>query len=260
MSQYYNAKRTRNIYKPGSKTPFRLSRSKIDLFLSCERCFYLDRRIGVGRPPGFPFNLNSAVDFLLKKEFDMHRADQASHPLMKQYKIDAVPYKHEKMDEWRENFKGVQFHHEPSNFIVTGAVDDVWVNPKEELIVVDYKATAKESGVGISAPWQISYKRQMEIYQWLLRQNGFKVNDTGYFVYCNGRTDRTAFDGKLEFDVEVFDYEGDDEWIEPILLSARDCLDDDGIPDAGSECDYCAYRQAAGEELQKRAGVQVKLI
>ncbi|MBU4315548.1 PD-(D/E)XK nuclease family protein [Patescibacteria group bacterium] len=260
MSQYYTAKRTRNIYSPDAKDPFRLSRSKIDLFLECPRCFYLDRRLGIGRPPGFPFNLNTAVDTLLKKEFDMHRADQAVHPLMKQYKIDAVPYKHEMMDEWRENFKGVQYHHKKSGFIVTGAVDDIWENPKGELIVVDYKATAKEQGVGISAPWQIGYKRQMEVYQWLLRKSGFKVNKTGYFVYCNGRTDRTAFDGKLEFDVEIFPYKGDPSWVEPTLLEARDCLSSDAIPDPGKECDYCAYRRAAGEELQRRAGVQVKLI
>ena len=36
-------------------------------------------------------------------------------------------------------------------------------------------------------------KRQMEIYQWLLRKNGFKVSDTGYFVYANGITDARSF-------------------------------------------------------------------
>ncbi len=48
MSDYYNPQRTRNLYDPASKEPFRLSRSKIDLFLECARCFYLDRRLGVG--------------------------------------------------------------------------------------------------------------------------------------------------------------------------------------------------------------------
>lgn len=74
MSQYYNPQRTKNLYNPDSKEPFKLSRSKIDLFLNCPRCFYLDRRLGVGRPPGSPFALNSAVDVLFKKEFDLHRA------------------------------------------------------------------------------------------------------------------------------------------------------------------------------------------
>lgn len=83
MSQFYNSNRTRNIYDPRSKQPFKISRSKIDLFVECPRCFYLDRRLGVGRPPGFPFNLNTAVDTLLKKEFDIYRAKDKVHPLQK---------------------------------------------------------------------------------------------------------------------------------------------------------------------------------
>src|SRR3989338_3287294 len=101
MSQYYNSKRTRNLFIPGSTEPFKLSRSKIDLFVECPRCFYLDRRLGVGRPPGFPFTLNSAVDTLLKKEFNIHRAQKTAHPLMKTYGIDAVPFQHDNLESWR---------------------------------------------------------------------------------------------------------------------------------------------------------------
>lgn len=43
MSEYYNSNRTKNLFDPKSKTPFKLSRSKIDLFLNCPRYFYLDR-------------------------------------------------------------------------------------------------------------------------------------------------------------------------------------------------------------------------
>ena len=247
MSQYYNAKRTRNIYDPTDAKPFKLSRSKIDLFHECPRCFYLDRRLGVGRPPGFPFNLNSAVDALFKKEFDVHRAAATQHPLMEQYGVDAVPFQHDEMDTWRENFKGVQHHHEPTNFLITGAVDDVWVNPAQELIVVDYKSTAKDGDVSIDAPWQIGYKRQMEVYQWLLRQNGFTVSDTGYFVYANGRTDREAFDGQLEFEVTLLPYTGDAGWIEQSLADIKATLDHETIPEPGSQCDYCPYRSAVRE-------------
>jgi hypothetical protein len=72
MTTYYKAKRTRNIYSPEAES-FRISRSKLDLYMECPRCFYFDRRLGVGRPPGYPFNLNSAADALLKREFDTHR-------------------------------------------------------------------------------------------------------------------------------------------------------------------------------------------
>ena len=245
MSQYYNPKRSRNLFDPESGEPFRLSRSKIDLFLECSRCFYLDRRLGIGRPPGFPFSLNSAVDFLLKKEFDIHRAEQTAHPLMKIYEIKAVPFEHKMIGEWRDNFRGVQYYHQLTNFIVTGAVDDIWVNPKNELIVVDYKSTSKNGEVNIDAEWQIGYKRQMEVYQWLLRKNGFIVSETGYFVYCNGDTDKKAFDGKLEFDIKIIPYTGNDSWIEGTLAGAHKCLSGDKISVAGKDCDYCRYVKAA---------------
>ncbi|MDO8261505.1 MAG: hypothetical protein Q7T50_08520, partial [Candidatus Magasanikbacteria bacterium] len=105
MSNYYNPNRTKNLYDPDSKETYRLSRSKIDLFLNCPRCFYLDRRLGVGQPPGYPFSLNSAVDKLLKKEFDIHRAAGSKHPLMEHYKIDAIPLSHEKIEEWRDSLR-----------------------------------------------------------------------------------------------------------------------------------------------------------
>ncbi|MBT4277237.1 hypothetical protein HOD96_00610 [Candidatus Falkowbacteria bacterium] len=248
MSKYYNSRRSRNLFVPGSEQMFKLSRSKIDLFLNCPRCFYLDRRLGVGRPPGFPFALNSAVDALLKKEFDIHRAQKTAHPLMKSYGVDAVPFVHENMDKWRENFVGVQYLHEPTNFLVFGAVDDLWQLPSKELVVVDYKATSKNEKIEkLDKGWQIGYKRQMEVYQWLLRKNNHKVSDTGYFVYCNGITDKKAFDGKLEFDITLIPYEGDDKWIEETLIKTRECLEQDKIPNAHWSCDYCAYRKAVGE-------------
>jgi CRISPR/Cas system-associated exonuclease Cas4 (RecB family) len=231
----------KKLYDPKAEEAFKVSRSKIDLFLECPRCFYLDRRLGVSRPAGFPFNLNSAVDTLLKKEFDIHRGQGTPHPLMESYGIDAVPFQHENLNIWRENFKGVEYFHEPTNLIVSGAVDDLWQNKKGEIMVVDYKATSKESEVNLDAEWQEGYKRQMEVYQWLLRHNGLEVSDIGYFVYCNGKRDREAFDGRLEFDVKIIPYEGSDKWIEKTLAEIKKCLDTDEIPKASPTCDYCAY-------------------
>src|SRR5689334_3266037 len=191
------------LFDPKSSESFKISRSKIDFFLECPRCYYLDQRLGIKRPDSYPLTLNIAVDHLLKKEFDIHRAAKTSHPMMEQYGIDAVPFQHPKMDEWRENFKGIQVHHEPTNFTVTGAVDDIWVNPAGELIVVDYKATAKATAPTLDGDLGVQYQRQMEVYQWLLKKSGFKVSPTGYFVYVNGKKDAKAFDAKLEFEVSV---------------------------------------------------------
>lgn len=249
MSEYYNSQRVKGLYEPNSSEPFKLSRSKIDLFFECPRCFYLDRRLGVGRPPGFPFSLNSAVDRLLKLEFDIHRANGTKHPLIEKYGVDARPVPHEDLNKWRHNFTGIQFLHKPTNFLITGAIDDLWQNSKGEYIVVDYKATSKDEKITeLNKDWQDGYKRQMEIYQWLFRQNGYKVSDAGYFVYCNGKTDREAFDAKLEFDITLIPYTGDGSWIEGVILNAHKCLNGDKIPKAGANCDYCAYVKTVGEK------------
>jgi len=92
----------------------------------------------------------------------------------------------------------------------------------------------------------------MEVYQWLLRKNGFTVSDTGYFVYANGKTDREAFDKKLEFEVTLISYKGDDSWIEPTLSEIKKTLDSDKVPEASSECDYCTYRKAVKDVLENK--------
>jgi hypothetical protein len=216
--------------------------------MQCPRCFYLDRRLGIGRPPGFPFALNSAVDSLLKKEFDIHRAVGSKHPLMERYGVDATPAQHNNLDEWRHNFTGIGTLHAPTNFYVFGAIDDLWINPAGEYIVVDYKATAKEEDItALDRDWHDGYKRQMEIYQWLLQQNGLPVSNIGYFVYCNGKTDRAAFDGKLEFDITLIPYKGENSWVETALINAKKCLDIPESPSLASTCDYCAYVKATEE-------------
>ncbi len=250
MSQYYNPQRSRGLYVAKSKQAFKLSRSKIDLFLNCPRCFYYDRKLGVSRPPGFPFALNSAVDTLLKQEFDVYRLKGTKHPLIEKYGIDAVPISHENLERWRHNFTGVQFLHSPTNLLVFGAIDDLWQNSKGEYIVVDYKATAKTEGITeLDKDWHEGYKRQMEVYQWLLRQNGYKVSDIGYFVYCNGISDAKAFDQKLEFRVNLIPYEGNDAWVEQTICDIHKCLNGNDIPQSGHDCDYCSYINSINSKL-----------
>lgn len=239
--------RTRNLYEPGAEKPFRLSRSKVDSFLNCPRCFYLDRRMGISHPPGFPFNLNSAVDELLKSEFDHYREISQPHPLMTEFGVDAVPYQHENLDKWRANFTGVSYVDPKTNFSLFGAVDDLWQDNKTgEIIVVDYKATSKKGEVTLDADWQIAYKRQMEFYQWLLRQNGLDVSNTGYFVYCNGRRDLDTFDAHLEFRIKVIPYEGTDKWIWSTIKEIYKTLNQSDIPVSNSDCEYCKYVSEVG--------------
>ncbi len=219
----------------------KLSRSKLELFTECQRCFWLDTNKGIKRPDGPPFTLNNAVDYLLKEEFDVHREKKTRHPVMEKYKIDAVPFAHANMDKWRHNFTGVQFEHKPTGLLITGAVDDIWVDPDGQIHVVDYKATgAKEHHI------YDSYRRQMEIYQWLLRQNGFDVSNVGYFVFARVNKADGFGNGNaaLAFDLIIEPLEGDDSWVEETIVNAKKALVSAKMPAAGKDCKFCTYRDA----------------
>jgi hypothetical protein len=232
----------------------KLSRSKIELFTKCPRCFWLNVKCGVKRPPSLPYTINSAIDFLFKQEFDLYRAKGEPHPIMIEAGIDAVPYAAPEMDQWRHTFTGIQHEHKHSDFLVFGGVDDVWINPQGELIVVDYKST------GSSNPRIYDeYIRQLEVYQWLLAQNGYKVSPKGYWVYAQADKSQGFGHGKgtLPFQITVKSAEGNWDWIPARLMEARAVLDSPTPPDPSELCmtprnefgessdAFCYYRQQA---------------
>ncbi len=219
-----------------------LSRSRIELFLQCPRCFYLQERFHIRRPSSPPFTLNQTVDALLKREFDRYRQRGEVPPLLAREGIEAVPYHHPDLPRWRDSRRGIRFSHTESGFEVYGAIDDVWITPQHELIVVDYKATSKETTPRPAGQWGEQYKRQLEVYQWLFRQNGFTVHPVAYLLYVNAVQDRPSFEGRLEFEEILIPHEGDLSWIEPTLLAMRALLEDATVPNPHPECAFCQYR------------------
>jgi hypothetical protein len=192
-----------------------------------------------------PFALNNAVDAILKREFDDYRQRRAPHPLINSAGIDALPFMHPDLVKWRDVRRGIRFLHGPSRFDVYGAVDDVWQHTSGDLIIVDYKATAKAAEVtALNEDWHLAFKRQIEIYQWLFRRNEFVVSPTAYWVYANGDPTAERFDEVLRFRMTVIPYTGSDDWVEPHIMAARECLVQDSPPPAAKECKFCSF--AAG--------------
>jgi len=176
-------------YDPKSPAAFKLSRTKIELFCKCERCFYLEVRLGFREPSGPGWAINSAVDTLLKKEMDYCRKEDRPHGLFKEYDLNIKPFNHPDIEQWQNSFKGIQYVHPDFNLLIYGGVDDIMVNEKEELVVIDFKATAKRATINSRDDvWGRgeAYKRQLEIYSWLLQKNGFNVSKIGYLMYYNG--------------------------------------------------------------------------
>jgi len=254
--------------------PFPISRSKLEMFHSCPRCFWIDRVAGVGRP-GIPaFTLNSQVDALLKCEFDVHRAAGTPHPYMAEHGLGhMVPLDHAMMDEWRENFKGVRTA--KRGLMLSGAVDDIWKTGEdegEEWHVVDYKSTATNDEITpelfLIDIYKGAYVRQMAIYQWLLKELGHPVSTRGYFVYENGNKAAGALlSGGPEdsprgiplrpvtiIEIDTADdsvvIEGERinlDWVEGLVIGARSCLELDEPPAPGEYCEYCAYVDTASK-------------
>lgn len=226
---------------------FNVSRSKIDLFLECPQCFYLDRRLGISRPDMPGWSLNIAVDHLLKNEFDLLREKQQPHKIMSFYGIEAVPFSHPDFPIWRDDNSrkvGASILHEKTNLNVCGIIDDIWINQKNsELHIVDYKSTSTDYGISLDGKYKEGYKRQMEIYQWIFKQMGFPVSKTGYFLFANGIKNRPGFYNKMEFETTIIPYEGNSEWAELAIDNIKKCLDSEIIPDSGKECQHCAYRK-----------------
>jgi hypothetical protein len=219
----------------------------------------MDRRLGLGKPSIPAFTLNSAVDNLFKNEFDLLRKKGEAHQLMKQYKVDAVPFKHKDLPLWRgevERYSGAKVLHEKTNLIIDGLVDDIWENKKGELLIVDYKSTSTQRKIDLNDKWKQGYKRQMEVYQWIFKELGYKVNNVGYFVYANADKNKPKFDAKLEFSVEIISYKGNSEWVEPVLMKMKRCLDSDKIPppgkdDQGITCEYCDYKKLSAQTVAR---------
>ena len=242
--------RKNNTYKYETGKTFKLSRSGIDSFIKCQRCFYLNK-VGNIKDIGMPgFSLNSAHDELMKKELDIYREKAEAHPYMDSLERNLIPFKHENMEDWRKNIKGITYHHEKTDLVITASVDDVWIDiATDELIVVEYKSTSTQSEIDLNdgTQWKEQYKRQIDIYQWLFKMNGFKVADDSVFLYSNGLKTSKKFKDVMKFKTYVLEYKGSTDWVEEKILEIKKALDGKSIPKINEDCETCSYVVSVNE-------------
>ena len=233
----------------------KISRSGVEKYLECQRCFVL-QYVHKVKLPSLPFTLNTAVDNLCKNEFDFYRAKKEPHPLFIDHGIDAIPFDHPELDDWRNNFKGIRHIDEEHGYDFGGAIDDVWIKPNGELILSDVKSTSKNEfdweDTWNKYEYPKGYRRQLEMYQWLFRKNGFKVSDTAYLVYFNGLKNEPMFNQTLKFELHLIKLDCNDSWVSKTISEAKNLMDQDIYPDGSFACDTCRY-------LKKRWDVSKKI-
>jgi hypothetical protein len=156
------------------------------------------------------------------------------------------------------------FHwvHQPTQILVGGGLDDVLMNTDTgELHIVDFKSTSNQAKEpkppNLYGHWKGAYKRQMDIYIWVLRGMGFAVSDVGYFVYVDGL--HVGIDGMIDsntdtatmtFATSILPYQSSTAWIEPALVDIAALLRSSQCPAHAEKCEDGAFIEQVNRVLQ----------
>ncbi len=219
-----------------------LSPNSLNLYLECPHCFWLDKKQGIKRPPPYPYALNSAVDALLKEEFDDFRKNNEKHPLLIDSGINAHLFANQKLlDQWRSNFSGIRYYDKKLDATIFGAVDDVLEFPGKKLAPLDYKSTGSKV-----ANIYDRFQLQLDIYTYLLEKNGFKTNRKGYLAFyivdkSNGFLDR------LPFKKELHEVETNPDDVYETFREAVEILNKETPPAHSEDCKFAEWFKGAVE-------------
>jgi len=217
-----------------------LSPNSLNLYLECPHCFWLEKKMGIRRPPPYPYALNAAVDVLLKEEFDDYRSKNQPHPLLVENNIPAKLFKNQDLlDQWRSNFSGIRYYHPELQATLFGAVDDILEFPDGKLAPLDYKSTGSKV-----ANVYDRFQLQLDIYTYLLEKNGFQTPRKGYLAFYvvdknNGFIDRLPFKKELH----SIDTNPDD--IYDLFKEAVALLKKDKPPAHNQDCKFANWFRAA---------------
>lgn len=227
-----------------NQKPIQLSPNSLDLFLDCQHCFWLDKKQGIKRPPPYPYALNSAVDLLLKQEFDEYRAKGEMPSLFSGHNLSAKLFgNQELLNQWRNNFEGIRYYDSEVDATLFGAVDDVLEFPGKKLAALDYKST------GSTVPSIYDrFQLQLDVYTYLLEKNGFQTPRKGYLAFYivdkgNGFADR------LPFKKELHEVETNPDDIPQLFKEAVSVLRRVSPPPHSKDCRFGEWQKRASDFL-----------
>ena len=213
--------------------PIQLSPHSLNLFFDCPACFWLEKRQGIKRPEPYPFDLNTAVDLLLKEEFDEYRRKNRPHPLLVSRKVPAKLFSNQKLlDEWRNNQMGLHYYDEDLDATLFGAVDDILEFKDGKLAPLDYKST----GVPVPKVYD-RFQVQMDVYTYLLEKKGYQTPRKGYLAFYVVEK-KNGFKDKLPFKKELHVIETDPSDVHDIFRDAVKHLRSDTMPPHSRDCQY----------------------
>ena len=212
---------------------FKLSATSLNLLKDCKLCFWLLHNKSIKRPDGIFPSLPSGMDRILKEHFDRFMKKGELPPELKDLKEIQLFNNEELLNIWRNNRNGLQWTDQKGN-LLRGAVDNI-LKKGNKLIVLDYKTR----GFPLKEDTHEHYQDQMDIYNFLLRKNGYETEDYSYllFYYPN----EVHENGDVDFHSELIKIKADINNAENIFKRAIEVLE--GVqPNPNEECEYCKYR------------------
>jgi len=242
----------KKIYIKDNLNPFPISRTKVDLFFDCKRCFFLELKFGIKRPHGTPLVLNNTIIEQLKKEFDFFRKKQDIHPDIMKLNRKFVPANHERIIDWRNPFKGVRHIHKETNLKLFGTIDDLWFDLEtRKYLTVIFKSTSKKEPLEISNIWP-GYWKQLSFYTYLLKKNSMEISNSGLIMYVNAIKEKDILNKEIKFDFFLFEQKLDFTWIENTIKEIYKLLINDSIPEHSGKCKFCNYFSSIQNKLNEK--------
>jgi len=213
----------------------RLSPSTLNLFLECQKCFWLEQVGGFHRPRGVFPSLPGGMDHLIKKYFDKYRL-QGKLPPEIDGKVDGVLMADlDLLNKWRSWRTGLIYKDIESGAILSGALDDLLANPEKGVYMpFDYKTR----GYDLKEDSSSFYQNQLNCYALMLEANGLKTAGFGYLCYYIPKDVKE--DGQVRFEVTVKKMEVSPESAKKVFENALKLLKS-SMPRTHSTCAYCSW-------------------
>ena len=212
---------------------YKLSPSRLSVFLDCPRCFWLDVNKKIKRPGGIFPTLPRGMDKVLKEHFDTHR-DKKDTPEELKGKIEGHLFQdREKLKVWMNNFKGLQWADKEGN-ILRGAIDELFVAKGGIHVPLDFKTR----GYPVKEDTHEHYQHQMDIYSFLLEKNGLKAGDFAILIFYHPiGVDRNH---NVDFHAEVIKVPTDKKRALRLFQGALKCLNGPE-PKPNPDCEWCGW-------------------
>ena len=211
--------------------PYKFSPSSLSLLKECPRCFWLRFNKNIKRPAGIFPSLPSGMDGILKKHFDKFMEKGELPPELEELNGDVKLFDDaELLKIWRSNFKGIQWTDKEGN-LFRGAVDNI-LKKGNKLIVLDYKTR----GYPLKEDTAEHYQDQLDIYNFLLRKNGYETENFAYLLFYH--PNKVNDNGDVVFHTDLVKISIKN--AERIFNEAVETLEGD-MPKPSDECQFCKW-------------------